>query len=63
MTPLAKTAKNLVMAVSLLLASAAATADDPPVSTQAVDLANKLNGANAPKAFGIAATPDSYAHQ
>ena len=44
MTPLVNTAKNLVMAVSLLLASAAATADDPPVSTQVVDLANKLNG-------------------
>jgi len=30
--------------VPLLLASAAATADDPPVPTQIVDLANKLNG-------------------
>ncbi len=30
--------------VPLLLASAAATADDPPVTTQIVDFANKLNG-------------------
>jgi catalase len=36
-------AKSL-MCVSLLLASAAATADNPPVTTQVVDLANKLNG-------------------
>jgi catalase len=56
-TPLVKTAKNTVMAgssarrlakplalVSILLASAAATADDTPVTTQVVDLANKLNG-------------------
>jgi catalase len=32
------------MCVSLMLASAAATADSPPVATQVVDLANKLNG-------------------
>ena len=44
MTPLVKTARDVVMAVSLLLASAAATADNLPVSTQVVDLANKLNG-------------------
>src|SRR5712671_2562504 len=30
--------------VPLLLASSAATPDDPPVTTQIVDLANKLNG-------------------
>ncbi len=36
-------AKSL-MCVSLMLASAAATADNPPVTTQVVDLANKLNG-------------------
>ena len=36
-------AKSL-MCVSLLLASAAATADNAPVATQVVDLANKLNG-------------------
>ena len=39
-----KTATNIAIALSLLLASAAATADDPPVTTQVVDLANKLNG-------------------
>jgi catalase len=33
------------MTLSLLLASAAAAADDPAVSTQVVDLANKLSGA------------------
>ena len=44
MTPSIKTAKSIAIAVSLLLASAAATADDPPVTTQIVDLANKLNG-------------------
>src|SRR5215831_11327413 len=44
MTPSAKTVKNIAMAASLLLASAAATADEPPVPTQVVDLANKLNG-------------------
>ena len=44
MTPSIKTAKSIAIAVSLLLASAAATADDPPVTTQTVDLANKLNG-------------------
>jgi len=38
-------AKSL-MCVSLMLASAAATADTPPVATQVVDLANKLNGAH-----------------
>jgi catalase len=32
------------MCVSLLLASSAATADDPPVPTQIVDLANKVDG-------------------
>jgi catalase len=36
-------AKSL-MCVSLLLASAAATADNPPVPTQIVDLANKVDG-------------------
>ena len=36
-------AKSL-MCASLMLASAAATADNPPVTTQVVDLANKLNG-------------------
>ena len=44
MSPSIKTAKSIAIAVSLLLASAAATADDPPVTTQVVDLANKLNG-------------------
>jgi catalase len=44
MTPLVKTAKKIGMATSLLLASVAAAADDPPVTTQIVDLANKLNG-------------------
>src|SRR5215471_6800603 len=57
MTPLVKTAKNIPIAgscarrlaksltfASLLLASAAAIADDLPVATQVVDLANKLNG-------------------
>jgi hypothetical protein len=48
MTPVVKTAKNLVMAVALLLASAAATADDPAVSTQVVDWANKLSGVHPP---------------
>jgi catalase len=61
-TPLAKTAKNIAIAilevagscasrleksltcVLLLLASAAATADNPPVPTQIVDLANKVDG-------------------
>ena len=33
-----------VTCVSLLLASAAATADNPPVTTQIVDLANKVDG-------------------
>ncbi len=36
-------AKSL-MCVSLLLASAAATADNPPLPTQIVDLANKVDG-------------------
>jgi catalase len=36
-------AKSL-MCLSLMLASAAATADSAPVATQVVDLANKLNG-------------------
>jgi catalase len=44
MTPLAKAAKNIAMTLSLLLVSAAATADDSPLPTQVVDLANKLNG-------------------
>src|SRR5882724_10079844 len=44
MTPLAKAAKNIAMTISLLLVSAAATADDAPLPTQVVDLANKLNG-------------------
>ncbi|HEV3019026.1 MAG TPA: catalase family peroxidase [Burkholderiaceae bacterium] len=44
MTTLVKTAKYIAMALSLLLVSATATADDPPVTTQIVDLANKLNG-------------------
>jgi catalase len=44
LTPSIKTAKSIAIAVSLLLASAAATADAPPVTTQVVDLANKLNG-------------------
>ena len=46
MTPSIKTAKSIAIAVSLLLASAAATADDAPVTTQVVDLANKLNGSH-----------------
>src|SRR5271157_780918 len=46
MTPSIKTAKSIAIAVSLLLASAAATADDPPLPTQVVDLANKLNGSH-----------------
>ena len=44
MTPLVKPAKYTAIALSLLLACAAATAEDPPVTTQVVDLANKLNG-------------------
>src|ERR1700736_6610578 len=36
-------AKSLIC-VSLLLACAAATADNPPVTTQIVDLANKVDG-------------------
>src|ERR1700726_5184808 len=36
-------AKSL-LCVSLLLASAAATADSPPVPTQIIDLANKVDG-------------------
>jgi catalase len=39
----ASLAKSL-MCVSLLLASAAATADNPPLPTQIVDLANKVDG-------------------
>src|SRR3984885_8626561 len=35
---------NSLMCASLLLASAAATADNPPVPTQIVDLANKVDG-------------------
>jgi catalase len=35
---------NSLMCVSLLLASAAATADNPPLPTQIVDLANKVDG-------------------
>jgi catalase len=44
MTPSAKNAMNIAIAVSLLLASAAASADAPPVTTQIVDLANKIYG-------------------
>jgi len=44
MPPLVKTAKNIGMALSCLLASAPAAAEDPPVTTQIVDLAGKLNG-------------------
>jgi catalase len=44
MTASIKIANRLAIAVSLLLTSAAATADNPPVTTQVVDLANKLNG-------------------
>src|ERR1700675_3881421 len=40
-----RTAKSL-MCVSLLLASAAATADNVPVPTQIVDLANEVDGGN-----------------
>jgi catalase len=35
---------NSLMCVSLLLASAVATADNPPLPTQIVDLANKVDG-------------------
>ena len=42
-SPSRRLAKSL-MCVSLLLASAAATADDPSLATQVVDLTNKLNG-------------------
>jgi len=35
---------KFVTCVSLVLASTVATADDPPITTQIVDLANKLNG-------------------
>ena len=51
-------AKSL-MCVSLLLASAAATADVPPVTTQVVDLANKLSGGFHPgfRAFHAMADP------
>ena len=58
MTPLVKTAKNIPIAgscarrlarsatfISLLLGCAAATAADPSLPTQVVDLANKLSGA------------------
>jgi catalase len=45
-TPSIKTAKSIAIAVSLLLTCAAAVADDPPVTTQVVDLANKLNGSH-----------------
>jgi catalase len=44
MTPSAKTTRRFAMALSLLLASAGALAEDPPVTTQIVDLANKLSG-------------------
>ena len=46
MTPSIKSAKSIAITVSLLLACAAAIADDPPVTTQVVDLANKLNGSH-----------------
>ncbi len=46
MTPSIMSAKSIAITVSLLLASAAAIADDPPVTTQVVDLANKLNGSH-----------------
>src|SRR5258708_8974300 len=42
--PCARRLAKSLICVSLLLASAAATADNPPVTTQIVDLANKLNG-------------------
>src|SRR5215468_8555089 len=48
MTPLAKNAKHTATALSLLLACAAATAADAPVTTQVVDLANKLSGGPHP---------------
>lgn len=40
----AKGLARSLMCISLLLASAAATAGDPPVPTQIVDLANKVDG-------------------
>ncbi len=46
MTSSIKAAKSIAIAVSLLLASAAAPADDPPLPTQVVDLASKLNGSH-----------------
>jgi catalase len=48
MTPLAKSAQHVATALSLLLACTAATADDAPVTTQVVDLANKLSGGPHP---------------
>lgn len=44
MTLSATPARNIALALSALLLSTAALADAPPVTTQAVDLANKLNG-------------------
>jgi catalase len=41
---LAEAAKKFAMAIALLPAFAAANADEAPVPTQVVDLANKLNG-------------------
>jgi catalase len=46
-TPPGSRAKGLaksLICISLLLATAAATADNPPLSTQIVDLANKVDG-------------------
>ena len=59
MTRLIESATNIAMVASLLLASGVATADDTPVTTQVVDLANKLAGGPHPgfrafHAIGIA---------
>jgi catalase len=60
-------AKSLVCG-SLLLASAAAIADNAPLPTQIVDLANNWNSffgshPNAPKAIGSLPIPDSFADE
>ena len=48
MNPSRKTAKRIALALSLPLASAVAVANDAPVPTQIVDLANKLSGGPHP---------------
>jgi len=48
MNPSRKTAKRIALALSLPLACAVAVANDAPVPTQIVDLANKLSGGPHP---------------